>query len=100
MNITTRYRAALDALRSRYPKDWDIKITEDQHLGEITVTKRCSVTGMGYSITAPWQYFFQWLIQRKYIQTIFSSYTEDEREFLISGTTPAEWNATLGDEEE
>lgn len=100
MTIKTQYGATLDALKNRYPKEFDIRITEDQHLGEITVIKKCSVSGLNYSVKVPWQYFFQWLIEGKYIQIVFNEFTENQREFLISGTTPAEWNHYIVDEEE
>ena len=100
MNIKTEYGATLKALENRYPEHLNVQITEDQHLDEITVTRKCPINGLDYSVKAPWQYFFQWLIEYRFIQTVFREFTDNQREFLISGTTPAEWSKFIGDEEE
>ena len=99
MKIKTEYGATLKALENRYPEHLNIQITEDQHLGEIKVTKKCSVTNKDYSVGGHWRSFFRWLVLKEYVQDVFRVH-EDQREFLISGTTPAEWSKFIGDEEE
>tara|TARA_R100001369_G_C3240150_1_gene153943 strand:+ start:443 stop:661 length:219 start_codon:yes stop_codon:yes gene_type:complete len=34
------------------------------------------------------------------VQSVFPNLSKEEREFLISGITPAEWAETFGDEED
>ena len=38
--------------------------------------------------------------ERDNIQDIFPNLTDDEREFLITGLTPEDWNNIFSDEEE
>ena len=38
-----------------------------------------------------------WNTSDCYVQDAFPTLNEDQREFLISGVTPEEWNATMGE---
>jgi hypothetical protein len=56
----------------------------------VTTSKVCSVTGELYSVTVPFEQYRSWkdgmLSQRAMPQL-----SADEREFVMSGTTPKEW---------
>lgn len=41
-----------------------------------------------------------WLDNKKCIQDVFPNLLPDEREFLMSGITPAEWDHMFGSDEE
>ena len=41
-----------------------------------------------------------WQGGRRLIQECFPTLSDDEREFLMSGSTPEEWDAVFGQEEE
>ena len=43
--------------------------------------------------------FKKWVVPGKLIQDAFPSLSADEREFLMTGITPEEWNSIFGEEE-
>lgn len=66
--------------------------------------KKCNVTGKHYSVAISLKQYEQLQSpNRENIQDILPEYTNDEREFLISGITPDEWdsmfNEGVGDED-
>lgn len=72
-----------------------------KHLTEPTVTisgNTIWVERNGVSVTGSIRQFELWL-EGSLIQNVFPELTEDEREFLISGMTPDEWSAYIGEEE-
>jgi len=42
------------------------------------------------------QAYFAWMNGRMLIQDAFPQLTPDEREFLVTGVTPAEWDSMFG----
>jgi hypothetical protein len=68
--------------------------------GTVEIWKTCSVTKEKYSVSVPLITLEYWFKSLKLIQHVFPDLSEDHREFLISGTTPAEWDAYMGEEEE
>ena len=55
-------------------------------------SKLCAVTGKEYSVSASTEDVTSWR-SGTLIQNAMPYLSADEREFLISGTTPAEWDA-------
>lgn len=66
--------------------------------GYITLGKKCSVTGTDYSITVLLADYNRWKAG-ELAQTVFENMEPEEREFLISGITPDEWDVMFGDED-
>ena len=56
-----------------------------------TFRKRCTVTGHLYEITVPHEDFKRWR-GGELIQNVVPMLNPDEREIIMTGTTPAEWN--------
>ena len=100
MNIKTPVRYTLDLLKNRYPASYNMIVELDGD--EITVKKECAVSGAIYSVKARWELFHWWLAEGIKMQNVFNPglFTDNQREFLISGTTPAEWDAFIPSEEE
>ena len=67
------------------PLNWEI------NKEEVTASKECSITNEIYSVTVPNSNYTSW-IEGEYAQKAFPQLTADQREFLISGTTPKEWS--------
>lgn len=72
-------------------------VTVDENT--VTYTKECKI------IKAPYVVVITRLEQRRMndgelTQNVLTHKTPDEREFIISGTTPAEWNDMFKEEEE
>lgn len=57
----------------------------------VSVSKRCAITGQTFGVTVPLDRVIQWQ-NGMLIQDAFPELTDDERELLKSGTTPAEWH--------
>lgn len=70
----------------------------------VAVTRRSLFSGkvntMRLAITEDQQGCYQDPQGRELIQDIFPHLTSDEREFLMTGATAAEWDATFPEEEE
>lgn len=68
------------------------------------VTKKSILTGCvnTMELPVPQKRVEAWLGEvpatRPYVQTAFPDLTDEEREFLISGVTPEEWNELLLEE--
>lgn len=41
-----------------------------------------------------------WQLSGELIQNVFPNLTDDQREFMISGSTPEEWDEAFGEEDE
>lgn len=68
--------------------------------GTVTFFKTCSVTGEEYSVTLSNQAFRLLMSpSRPPIQEALPNFTAEQREFLMTGITPAEWNKTFPPEE-
>lgn len=63
-----------------------------------TKTKTCEITKEKYSVSMPIDLYYAWN-DGALIQEILTHYTDEQREFLISDTTPEEWNAMEFEEE-
>lgn len=65
-------------------------------------TRRSLATGITHTVELPitqeeWDKFLK---SNSLIQRAFPNLTPDQREFLISGTTPDEWDEMFGDDDE
>ena len=67
------------------------KVKTTLHGGKVYFTKECNVTKEEYSVSIPLLAYMTWRQEKKLIQTVFPEMSQEDREFLISGTTPAEW---------
>jgi len=63
------------------------------------LSKVCTVTNTLYSITVPLKNYNAWK-DGEYIQRAFSTLSPGDREFVKSGTTPAEWDKMFKGSEE
>lgn len=65
--------------------------------------EKTKITSRGKSITVNMTIdemsscWYQWQMQSKFIQDAFPKLTAEEREFLMTGITPDEWNRTFND---
>jgi len=73
----------------------------DHKNDRVVISKTCSVTGERYEVSITIAQAEEMASpDRRNIQMILPHRSADEREFLISGITPAEWNQTFrGDED-
>jgi hypothetical protein len=62
-----------------------------------TVSKVCGVTGQLYSVDVNELAYQAWQ-DGAFIQNVMPELTSDEREFLISGLTPDEFNELFAEE--
>jgi hypothetical protein len=67
-------------------------------LGQLTVFKKCSITQKEFSVVVDHQCWKEWQ-DGKLIQDALPSLTPAEREFLMSGLTPAEREEAFLEEE-
>lgn len=68
----------------------------DRNNDQILVYKFCSIKKERYLVTVPKADFDRWAAGA-HAQDVFTYLDADQREFLISGFTPAEWKDTFGD---
>lgn len=67
------------------------KVQVNMNGSDITISRICDINGTEYSVTLlPWQYNM-WVNGNK-VTEFAPNLSADEREFLITGTTPAEWD--------
>ncbi len=64
--------------------------------GDLVKSKKCSVTGEIYSVTVDPMKYHEWSVDKKLIQDVFPLMSIDDREFLISGFTPQEYENLFG----
>ena len=64
--------------------------THDYDTGKSTCSKHCSASNQPYSITIGTDQYEEWQAG-EFIQNVLPELDSDQREFLISGTTPEEW---------
>lgn len=62
------------------------------------ISKECKVTGQLYTLKIPTEKYIRWRHGKELCQNVFPDLSDDEREFLISGTTPEEWSELMGEE--
>lgn len=65
---------------------------------KVTVTGNCLVTGEEYSVTVPRHGYLRWR-NGTLAQDAFPTVSLNDREFLISGTSPRGWEEMFGGEE-
>tara|TARA_R110000824_G_scaffold21748_16_gene80838 strand:+ start:914 stop:1210 length:297 start_codon:yes stop_codon:yes gene_type:complete len=65
--------------------------------GTVYFAKRCTVTKEDYSVEITIPKYVMWREKKYLIQNIFPDLTADDREFLVSGCTPAEWDTMMGE---
>lgn len=71
---------------------------EELELGLARAYRICDVTGRLYSVifhVAQWE---RWQSEDALLQDAFADFSDEQREFLLSGLTPAEWNEMAGPE--
>jgi hypothetical protein len=64
-----------------------LNLTDDK----ISCQRRCDITDTIYSVVVDKSAYNAWK-SGAFAQDAFPNLTNDQREFLISGTTPAEWD--------
>jgi hypothetical protein len=68
------------------------------------LVKKSNITGNLNQMEIPVQpdKYEEWLQSKKkpHIQDFFPELSDEEREFILNGITPEEWNEYIGDEEE
>lgn len=73
----------------------------DAENDKVTISKTCSVTGERYEVDITIAQAEEMVSpNRRNIQAILPNHSAEERELLMSGFTPAEWNQTFGVEDE
>jgi len=65
--------------------------------GTTQIKGKCVFTGEEYSCHVPTDGLLKWLNEGVHIQTAMPSVSPDDREFLISGISPAGWKKTFGE---
>lgn len=78
-------------------KDFDFRMSEDLSQTEFVGT--CGVTGEKYSVTIKTRDYLEWKVKGQKVQDVFPHLTPGQREFMMSGFTPAEWDAMAAEEE-
>lgn len=73
----------------------NLKIVDDKN-GNVLFSRVCSVTQREYSVEITKKEFYDWKVNGGMIQDVLSRLDISQREFLISGFTPAEWDETFG----
>lgn len=73
-----------------------VEVAQDDQ--ETTVSGYCTITGKLYEVTVPTRDYQRWQ-QGELIQNVFPRLSADDREFLQTRTTPAEWDEKYGSEE-
>lgn len=63
--------------------------------GLVTVSKRCPVDGRLHAVIVSERSWDAFVLDTP-IQEAFPDLDADDREFLLSGTTPSEWNEIFG----
>jgi len=71
---------------------WKPPYTISFTTSHVTFTKPCKITGEPYSVTITTTEYDAWKKQGNLIQDALPHLTKEQREFLISGVTPAEWD--------
>lgn len=72
----------------------------NEETGLSTCSKLCGVSNKIYSVSIDTEQYHQWQFGRRYIQDVMPELDSDQREFILSGLTPKEWNDRFGDLEE
>jgi hypothetical protein len=68
------------------------KILDDD---QIQISRPCFVTKKNYSVTVPFKEFREFM-GGALVQKAFPGLAAEQREFLVSGTSPEGWNQMFG----
>ncbi len=60
--------------------------------GKVYYQKKCSITKTEYSVEISFPDFMELRSRKRVIQDILPNLSADEREFIKTGKTPAEWD--------
>lgn len=70
----------------------------------VTISRQSMITGKRHSmdINMPESVFFEryYRLKKELIQNVYPELTPEEREFIISGITPEEWDLYIKEPEE
>ena len=69
----------------------------EQVEGNVTLSRICSVSNEEYKVTITKKEYEALKARTENIQDVFPNMSPDDREFLISGTTPAEWDRLMSE---
>lgn len=69
-----------------------------KHQGNLVVKIKCRVMDTPHLIELKAQDWDRWVHEGQYAQDVFSYLSEEDRELLISGTSPEGWARVFGDE--
>lgn len=66
------------------------------------LTKKSLLSGKEHQMFLPIteKEYEDWQLSGELIQNVFPNLTDDQREFMISGSTPEEWDEAFGEEDE
>jgi hypothetical protein len=64
----------------------------------VVASKVCSVTGEVFLLIVPYELFEMWKEDGRAIQEVFPMLDAEQREFLMTGVTPAEWEQMFSEE--
>jgi hypothetical protein len=73
----------------------NLTVTESETPGMAIVKGNCVFTGNEYQCEVPFEGLKKWQ-EGELIQAALPNVTADDREFLISGISPAGWKSTFG----
>jgi hypothetical protein len=73
------------------------EINEKRH-GQILIEQPCRITGELWNVTVDEDDYNDWK-NGKYAQDAFPYLSADEREFIISGTSPEGWKKLYGSDD-
>jgi len=62
----------------------------------IRFSKKCSITDEMYVVIVEIDDYIRWKEEKLCVQDVFPMLDKEMREFLITGTTPAEWKEMFG----
>lgn len=79
---------------------YQLTAAENTTIASLTIGKsRPKVMTLSMTLSEVNQAWYDWQ-HGQYIQVAFKNLPAEQREFLMTGLTPAEWNETFGKEEE
>ena len=76
----------------------DAGVVIDQFGNCVMYKKMCSVTNEPYVVEVDAEKHEQWKTSALLIQDAFPELTDDQREFILSGMTPAEWDKAFSED--
>ena len=68
--------------------------------GQVVICKKCTITNKIYKVGVNEALYNRYVNGQELIQNIFPDLDSEQREFLISGWTPAEFDSMFGGIEE